>query len=259
MSYHDTVNTLAEDAEQLEQVYQTAVKAGETAVFKQAIDEKYTNSPANLLYAAWFYRLKHTAEQAKGAVIAWAWVIPLALLNGLLFWWLSDDQRFMIEMVGARGKGAYDFLPSIFLFAAPLSAAFVLIYLTAVNRKNYRLGAFIGVIMVAAGGYVLLTYPQAGTRPFQEQYLTLMAMHLPLLAWAGVGAFVITENRDPSNRFAFLIKSLEIFIMGGLFVIAGGLFTGITVGLFAVLDVDFPVLVQRLFIAGGGGLIPVVA
>ncbi|MCP5100761.1 MAG: hypothetical protein GY943_34865, partial [Chloroflexi bacterium] len=145
------------------------------------------------------------------------------------------------------------------LFAAPLSAAFVLIYLTAVNRKNYRLGAFIGVIMVAAGGYVLLTYPQAGTRPFQEQYLTLMAMHLPLLAWAGVGAFVITEHRDPSNRFAFLIKSLEIFIMGGLFIIAGGLFTGITVGLFAVLDVDFPVLVQRLFIAGGGGLIPVVA
>ncbi len=47
--------------------------------------------------------------------------------------------------------------------------------------------------------------------------------------------------------------------MGGLFVIAGGLFTGITVGLFEALDVEFPVLVVRLFVAGGGGLIPVVA
>jgi hypothetical protein len=143
--------------------------------------------------------------------------------------------------------------------AAPLSAAFVLIYLTAVGHKNWRLSALIGIILVAAGAYVLWAYPQAGTRPFQEQYLTLMEMHLPLFAWAGVGAFLIAEHRDPANRFTFLIKSLEVFIMGGLFVIAGGLFTAITVGLFAALEIDFPELVQRLFIAGGGGLIPVVA
>jgi hypothetical protein len=135
----------------------------------------------------------------------------------------------------------------------------VLIYLTAVGRKRWRLSAPIGIIGIAAAAYVLWTYPQAGTRPFQEQYLTLMTMHLPLLAWAGVGAFLIAEHRDPANRFTFLIKSLEVFIMGGLFVIAGGLFTAITIGLFAALDVEFPDVVQRLFFAGGGGLIPVVA
>jgi hypothetical protein len=74
-----------------------------------------------------------------------------------------------------------------------------------------------------------------------------------------VGAFLIARHRDPANRFSFLIKSLEAFIVGGLFVISGGLFTAITIGLFAALDVDFPNLVQRLFVAGGGGLIPVVA
>ena len=84
-------------------------------------------------------------------------------------------------------------------------------------------------------------------------------MHLPLLAWAGVGAYLIARHRDPANRFSFLIKSLEVFILGGLFVIAGGLFTAITFGLFQALDVDLPEVVQRLFIAGGGGLIPVVA
>jgi len=84
-------------------------------------------------------------------------------------------------------------------------------------------------------------------------------MHLPLLAWAGVGAFLVADHRDPGNRFAFLIKSLELFIMGGLFVIAGGVFTGITVGLFEALQVSLPELVMRLFIAGGGGLIPVIA
>ena len=259
MPYHDTVSGIAEDAEQLEQVYQAALKAGEVDVFKQAVDDSFATSPGNLLYAAWYYRLKESAAQAKNVVIAWAWVIPLALLNGLLFWWLSDVERFMLKIQGARQLTAYDYLPAILLLAAPLSAAFVLIYLTAVARKRLWLSALIGITVITAGIYVLWAYPQAGTRPFQEQYLTLMAMHLPLLAWAGVGAFLIAGHRDPANFFAFLIKSLEVFIVGGLFLIAGGLFTAISVGLFAALNVDFPELVQRLFIAGGGGLIPVVA
>ncbi len=259
MSYRDTVRALAADAEQLEQVYHAALKAGEMDAFKQAIDDSHASAPENLLYAAWLYRLKYAAAQAKSFAIAWAWVLPLAVLNGLVFWWLSDDSRYMIELANTRQGAAYDFLPAIAILAGPISALCVLIYLTVVGRKRWRLSALVGILLVAAGAYVLLTYPQAGTRPFQEQYLTLMIMHLPLLAWAGVGAFLIAGHRDPANRFTFLIKSLEVFILGGLFVIAGGLFTAITIGLFAALDVDFPDLVQRLFIAGGGGLIPVVA
>jgi hypothetical protein len=259
MSYRDTVKALAGDAEQLEQVYQTALKAGEADEFKQAIDDSYTAAPENLLYAAWFYRLKYAVAQARSFAAVWAWVLPLAILNGLVFWWLSDDSRYMIDLANTRQGAAHGFLPAIAILAGPISAVCVLIYLTVVGRKRWRLSALIGLGLLAAGAYVFLTYPQAGTRPFQEQYLTLMIIHLPLLAWAGVGAFLIAGNHDPTSRFTFLIKSLEVFILGGLFVIAGGLFTGITIGLFAALNVDFPDLVQRLFIAGGGGLIPVVA
>ncbi len=258
-SYQQTVSALAAQPEQLELAYRAAVAADESAPFKLAIDASYAAAPENLLYAAWFYRLKEAAGQAAKMVVAWAWVIPLALANGLLFWWLSDDQRYMVRIAGARLETSSQFLPALFLMAAPISAAFVMSYLTAVGRRRWHKSALIGLLPIAAGAYVLLAYPQAGTRPFQEQYLTLMAMHLPLLAWAGVGAFLTTGHRDPADRFAFLIKSFELFIMGGLFVAAGGLFTGITVGLFAALDVTFPDLIVRLFVAGGGGLIPVVA
>jgi len=259
MSYHHTVSALARDAEQLEQVYHAARKAGETDAFKQAIDDSHASAPENLLYAAWFHRLEYAADQAKDFVVAWAWVIPLALVNGLLFWWLSDDQRFMVELAGTRYVAGDDFMPTIALLAAPLSAAFMMIYLTVVGRKRWHVAALVGIVLAGASVYVLVTFPQAGTRPFQEQYLTLMTMHLPLLAWAGVGGLLIAARRDPANRFAFLIKSLEVLVMGGLFVIAGGLFTAISIGLFEALDVTLPEVVQRLFIAGGGGLIPVVA
>ncbi|MCA9933117.1 MAG: hypothetical protein KC415_04305 [Anaerolineales bacterium] len=259
MSYQDTVNALAADAEQLELAYQAALKAGNADEFGQAIIDSYHAAPENLLYAAWYHRLAYAARQAKNMAVAWAWVIPLAVCNGLLFWGLSDDQRFMVQIAGADQQTTYNYLPTLILWAGPISAIFVLVYLTAVGRKRWSLSALIGLVPLAAAAYVLWRYPHTGTRPFQEQYLTLMVGHLPLLAWAGVGLFAIAGHRDPAARFAFLIKSLEVAIVGGLFVIAGGLFTGITVGLFSALDVEFPTLVQRLFIAGGGGLIPVVA
>lgn len=258
MSYHDTVSALAGDAEQLEQIYQTARQTGEADAFQQAIDANHATAPDNLLYAAWFYRLKKTAAQTKEYVIAWAWVIPLAIINGLLFWWLSDE-RYTITIKGMLPGTNRDFMPAIVVLAAPLCAVFVLIYLTAVGHKNWRLSTLVGIVLLAAGAYVLVIYPQMGIRPFQEQYLNLMAIHLPLLAWGGVGAFLVARHRDAVNRFTFLIKSLEAFIFGGLFLIAGVIFTGITTALFAALDIEFPDAVMRLFIAGGVGLVAVVA
>ena len=144
MSYHETVGDLAEDAEQMEQVYHAALKAGETDAFKEAIDAGHTTVPENLLYAAWFHRLKYTVAQAKGYVVAWAWVIPLAVINGLLLW-LFSGERFMITIKGFQGDG-YDFLPAVAWLAAPLSAVFVLIYLTAAGRKRWRLSAINGIL-----------------------------------------------------------------------------------------------------------------
>ena len=257
MSYHDKVGASAQDAEQMEQVYHAAVKSGEIDAFKGAIEDGYRSAPDNLLYAAWFHRLKHAAAQAKGFAVAWGWVIPLAVANGLLFWWLSADQ-FFITIEGFRGL-EIDFAPAVFVWAAVLSAPCVLIYLTVVGHKRWLPSMLAGIVLLAAGAYVLLTYSQTGSVPFQQQYLSLMTFHLPLLAWAGVGGVLVGRRRDPAERFGFLIKSLEVFILGGLFVIAGGLFTAITFGLFDALDVNLPDVVQRLFVAGGGGMIPVIA
>ena len=255
--YQDTVGALALDPEGLEQAYQAALKAGESGAFKEAIETGHDTAPENLLYAAWYYRLQETAVRAKEYAVAWAWVIPLALINAFLFWWFSGDQ-FMIALKSFQGQER-NILPALFWLAAPLTALFVLIYFTKVGRKDWRLSGLISLLLLAAAAYVLLIYPQLGTEFFQEQYLMLMIMHLPLLAWAGVGAFLVAKHRDPENRFAFLMKSLEVFIVGGLFAIAGLLFTGITASLFQVLDVQLPDEVLRLFIGGGLGFIVVVA
>lgn len=263
MSLNDTINAMSDDPEQLELTYQAALKAGQAAAFREAIDAGRAAAPDNMLYAAWHYRLLHAAERVKESFTAWGWAIPLALLNGLALWYLSDDERFRLPL--ARPGGAwtdYSFIPLVFLVAAPVSAAFVITYLAAAGRRRWIMATLVSALLVAAAVYVVTFYPQLGTRPYQEQYITLMAMHLPLLAWAGVGAFLISSHnvvRDAANRFAFLIKSLEVFVMGGLAVIAGGIFVGITAGLFEAIGVTLPQTVVRLLVAGGGGLVPVIA
>ena len=239
MSYLERIDNLNDQPEQLEQLYQEAVTAGESEVFNEAINATYAGQPGNLLYAAWYYRLQQAVVKAKGRVIAWGWAIPLAVLNGLIFWLLSDEQ-FMISMRDFSGQHDYDFLPLIILIWAPISAVFIMSFLALAGKKRWQRVAAITASLVVLVAYVLLLYPQTGTRPFQEQYLTLAAIHLPLMAWTGIGLFLLWRQRDAENRFAFLIKSLEVIITVGLFGIAGGIFTGITFGLFQALNVEPP-------------------
>jgi hypothetical protein len=93
----------------------------------------------------------------------------------------------------------------------------------------------------------------------REHYTLLMVLHLPLLAWIGCGLYVLGWGADRRERFAFVIRSIEVFVIGGLFVGAGGAFGLITLGMFRALGISLPeALTLRLF-AGGGGLIPVLA
>ena len=107
--------------------------------------------------------------------------------------------------------------------------------------------------------YVYFTYSQMGIRPFQEQYLNLMIIHLPLLAWVSVGIFFLSEHRDAHSRLRFLLKSMEVIVVGGIF--AGILFAffGITIGLFNALSIEFSEGLLRLIFGGGLGMILVIA
>lgn len=259
MHYHELIRTHAADAEQLERLYQDALQAGADGAFREAIEAERAAAPDNLLYAAWFYRLRQTAGRVKESFTNWGWALPLALATGLVMWLLSDEKRFPIDIGNAQlGMPASPYFPMLMLLATPVAATAVMGYLAAAGRRRRGLATLIAAVLLAAAAYVILFYPRMGTRPYQEQYLTLMAIHLPALAWAGVGVFLLCDHRDARNRFAFLIMSLELFVMGGLFVIAGGIFLGVTVGLFDAIGVTMPDLVQRGLLAGGAGLLPVI-
>ncbi len=259
MSYHETIPQLGHDAEQLELTYQQAVKDGDVGAFSEAIEAGFSADTNNLLYAAWHYRLAYAVASAKRRVVAWRWAIPLAVLNGLLLWLISDNQRFTIRLTNPFTGQGYDLIPALFLLAAPISAAVLTAFLTGAGNKHWNRFVTAVLGLIAAVGYVWLLFPGMWPRVYQEQYLGLMVLHLTLLSWTAVGLIAMAQPRDVANRFAFLVKSLEALVVGGVFAIALGLFTAITFGLFGALGIEPPEAVVRLFVAGGAGLIVIVA
>ncbi len=250
MKYQNEIIAANASPEDLEDLYQAAIKTGEEDLFKTALEGCFNSAPDNLLFSAWHYRLKTQDQKTIGGEKSshnWKLAIPLSILTGLLFWVLSDENLIFLDQV-----------PYLLLLWAPIATIFTLVFLTFSSRKNYLYPLFTGIALLAACIYVLLITPSLSPEN-QRHYIQLMAIHLPLLCWIGLGISILWFGSDYKNRFAYLIKSIEVMITAGVYLIAGVAFGAITVGMFEALNITLPDVLMRLIAAGGAGLIPVIA
>jgi hypothetical protein len=250
MPYLQEITANKSNPQQLEALYQAARGRHEAGQFSADLSVCFTSEPENLLLQAWHYRLQGALEEPRkweGISANWKLAIPLAIANGLIFWALSDPR-----LAFPRG------IPYLALLAAPIVASFVMWFLSFTSRKHYRRTLIVNAGLVALVAAALLLNHLVVIKTSYD-YLILMVLHLALLAWAGIGVALVGLAPDVDNRFAFLINSLEVVIVGGVYLIAGMAFGGITLGMFAALSVNLPEVLMRLIAAGGAGLIPVIA
>jgi hypothetical protein len=239
------------DPQKLEQLYQAAQQEGQMDVFQSALLTCYQEMPDNLLYAAWFYRFQQTPEPALKThrEVNWAWAVPLSILTGLIFWLLSDFETLVY----------LDHLPLLALWWSPIATMSALIFMMVTAKNNQIRALALGLGLLAAAAYAMLVAPTLGVHWKINNYLDIAAIHLPLLCWIALGISVLGFKSSIADRFAFLIKSIEVAITAGLYLIAGVVLGGITVGMFQALSITLPDIWLRLIAAGGFGLLPVMA
>jgi hypothetical protein len=239
------------DPQKLEQLYQAAQQEGQMDVFQSALLTCYQEMPDNLLYAAWFYRFQQTPEPALKThrEVNWGWAVPLSILTGLIFWLLSDFETLVY----------LDHLPLLALWWSPIATMSALIFMMVTAKNNQIRALALGLGLLAAAAYAMLVAPTLGVHWKINNYLDIAAIHLPLLCWIALGISVLGFKSSIADRFAFLIKSIEVAITAGLYLIAGVVLGGITVGMFQALSITLPDIWLRLIAAGGFGLLPVMA
>ncbi len=243
MDYTLAVEEAAADPERLEALYRQAQQKRQEGAFVVAVQGQYDKSPANLLLAAWHYRLAPALEKPVGRSSNWLFAVLWGVVTGLVLFVLSD-LRFTLPNSGP---------PAVLLFWAPVTAAFILAFLAAVSRTTRRaIWVWLG-LAVACGAVLLLKNTLI---LYMQTYYQIIALaHLPLLALIGVGFYLLGWRTTNRNRFSFLSKSFEAVITGGLFLAGGMLLAGITTGLFAALDIRIPEWLVRLALAGGSGVV----
>jgi len=239
------------DPQKLEGLYQLTLREDRLEDFQTALLACYEETPDNLLYAAWFYRFQQTVEaQVKPRrAVNWALAIPLSILTGLIFWILSDFEKLIY----------LDHLPHLVLWWSPIATMSALVFLAVTAQKNRGRAVALGLGLLATAAYVMFFAPGLALTWKINHYLDLSAIHIPLLCWIALGIQVLGFKSSTANRFAFMIKSIEVMITAGIYLIAGMVFGGITIGMFQALSVSLPDIWLRLIAAGGFGLLPVMA
>jgi hypothetical protein len=93
--------------------------------------------------------------------------------------------------------------------AAPICALFVMAFLTVTQPsptapQRYRL-LLLGAFILGSVTYVTTVGPRINNMSNEDSYLILALPHLALLAWVGVGAWVLWRRQTVGDHFAFLI------------------------------------------------------
>jgi hypothetical protein len=251
MDFVEEIRSAESNPRQLENLYTEAEQKGQLDVFQSALLACYKTAPDNLLYAAWFYRLQHkTGDRIKlDRTVNWVAAVPLSILTALIFWALSDFNHLLV----------FDKVPQLLLWWSPIATTSALAFLLITSRKNIGRTLVLGIGLLVLTVYGILLTPRLDPAWKADQYIVLIAIHIPLLCWIALGISVLGFNSTVEDRFAFLIKSIDVIITAGLYLIAGMAFGGITVGMFAALGIKLADIWLRLVAAGGFGLLPVLA
>jgi len=251
MNYLEKIRSAQSDPKQLEDLYQQAIQQDEQTEARNAFLAAYQESPENSLYAAWFYRLQNLPVEPHAGpsrAALWALAIPLAILTGLVLGLVATgiEDKFL------------DHIPFMIIFWAPVAASLAIVFLARFAKGAYRQAILAIGLLVVASVYVLLIAPLQSVW-YGEAYLDQMVIHLPLLAWIAIGLTLLGLRSLIKDRFSFLIKSIEVAITAGLYLIAGVAFGMITIGMLQALSIELPED-WMLFLAGFGlGLIPLIA
>jgi hypothetical protein len=118
-------------------------------------------------------------------------------------------------------------------------------FLTAffVWKKGFSLRKILGIMAAfAIPGLYLNLLPD---NP-ESHTLVLACLHIPLFLWAVLGfAFSGGFSVPSENRIAYLRYNGELLVMTTILLIAGGLLSGITIGLFSLIDLNIEAVYMK--------------
>ena len=233
----DEIRANLNNPEKMEKLYRENKVA-----FKQEFSHVYPQLIGSPLVGFWQERLNYDADN-----ISWG------SRNDLLFVALASLIAGLLAKIPAILSISEDyFFPRNIGF---IVFPFLIAYFVRKNILPVGKIAFLSTLIAICLIYINLLpdNPNSDT-------LILACIHLPFLLWALFSiAFSGNELNKSSKRLEFLRFNGDQFVMSALLVAAGGLMTGITLGLFELIGINIQNFYGDYVIVFGLSAVPVIA
>ena len=191
------------------------------STFTKSFNELYPSVQGNPIADAWHERLNYESEGVQwGSKADWLFILIAGGIAGTfaklpVIFTLQEDEFY------ARNLGFVVF-------------PFLCAYFIRKNRLPLTSLIFPITNILLAALYINLLPSQDGS-----DTVVLACIHLPLFLWGMLGlVFSGSDTKNLSKRLTYLQYNGETIIVGGILLLAGGLLTGITIGLFGLIGLD---------------------
>lgn len=228
--------------EVLEKLYRTDSKG-----FEKAFTELYTDIADREIAAFWKTRLEF--NQAKeGLKPLWSkklgYLVISVLVAGLLI--------KMPQLFGFSAGESYFYQKYAALIVFFVLSLFSFLLIDAIKLQH--------VIITVAGFVVSAVYSNLLPAGSDRDSVNLAYAHLPLMIWCLYGlVYIGFDTKDLTKRMNYLKYNGDIAILVALIAIAGGILTGVTIGLFSAIDIRIEDFYMEHIVIWGAVSAPVVA
>lgn len=198
---------------QLEKLYRNHKIA-----FKKTFSNLYPELKGNAIADFWHERLNYEGDEIKWGTSKDLWLLVIASLLAGLVAKLPQIFNLNEEFFYPRNIGfiVFPFLSAYFAWKNKLSIG--------------KISTVFGLMLI--GLLFINLFPDVKS----SDTLTLSCIHLLLFLWSVLGfAFVGGKENNEAKRLGFLRYNGDLVVMTTLILIAGGIMTGITIGLFSLI------------------------
>ena len=236
-----TIYNHLNDPEKLEQLYQTEPKRFEEA-FRELYPYIREKAGADFWMARLDYRIIETPADRKQNQKS-LFLLLLCCVFAILMIRLPD-------IAGWRVENFYPPNAALIVFATMT----IYIFFDRKTWSKSRLWQVLALFIVP------IVYINLFPSNFRSDISNLTYIHLPVLLWGIFGWVYINFNRrNLSRRSVFIRANGDIIILTGLILIAGGIMTGLTTGLFNAIHINIEKFYMQNIVPAGLVSAPVVS
>jgi hypothetical protein len=231
----DEILSNLNNPEQLERLYRA-----DKSAFKKAFKTLDADIKDNSLLAFWNARLNYTRDD-----ISWGtrkdllFILLAALVAGVIARFptiFNIDQEYFYQ----RNIG--------FIIFPMLSAYFAW-------KNNLSIGKIVFIAGTALAGLFFINFLPDNKK---SDTLILSCIYLLIFLWSVIGfAFTGTFDNNTQKRLDYLKYNGDLLVMTALIVIAAGILSGVTIGLFSLIGLNIEVFYRENIIVSGLPMAPI--